>query len=236
MTVLAMISMKGHSARVPGKNLREMAGRPLYQWILRSLMDSGRVDEIIVETDSDEIEDSVRSFCDLTVLRRPRELCGDQVPMNNLIGYTLSQTDADVFLQTHATNPLLKSETIDDAIETFLEHRRDHDSLFSVTEWKTRLFCRDGQAFNHDPNELIPTQDLEPVFEENSNLYIFTRASFEKRHHRIGETPFLYVMDRLEAVDIDEECDFELAEFLMNKRIQEPVLDEGLKVVRSLCR
>lgn len=236
MTVLAMISMKGHSARVPGKNLRELAGRPLYQWILMALMDAERVDEVVVETDSDEIAESVNEFCDLRVLRRPRTLCGDEVPMNDLIDFTLSQTEADVFLQTHATNPLLRAETIDRALEAYADNSTDHDSLFGVTEWKTRLFSRDGQAVNHDPDELIPTQDLEPVFEENSNLYLFTRESFAKRHHRIGITPYLFPIDRLEAVDIDEECDFELADFLMRKRLQEPALDVGLKVVRSLCR
>ena len=219
MTVLAMVSMKGHSSRVPGKNLRNLAGRPLYHWILDALLKAQRVDKVIVETDSDDIEASVRADFDVQTLRRPAQLVGDDVPMNELIAFNMSQVAAEVYVHTHATNPLLTSKTIDRAIETYLSHNATNDSLFGVTEWKTRLFWPDCTAVNHNPDELIPTQDLPAVYEENSNIYVFTAESFSKRYHRIGVTPRLFPIDKWEAVDIDEEIDFEFAEFLMRRRL-----------------
>ncbi len=215
-----MISMKGHSSRVPGKNLRPFLKRPLYSWILDALLNAKRVDQVIVETDSDEIQESVQTSYDLSIFRRPPELVGDHVPMNDLIAFNMKNVPADVYVQTHATNPLLKSETIDRAIGTFLENKDSYDSLFGVTERHTRLFWKDGRPLNHNPDELIPTQELPPVYEENSNIYVFTRESFAKRKHRIGARPYLFPIDPSEAIDIDEEIDFEFAEFLAVRKLR----------------
>ena len=140
--------------------------------------------------------------------------------MNDLIAFNMKNVPADVYVQTHATNPLLKSETIDRAIGTFLENKDSYDSLFGVTERHTRLFWKDGRPLNHNPDELIPTQELPPVYEENSNIYVFTRESFAKRKHRIGARPYLFPIDPSEAIDIDEEIDFEFAEFLAVRKLR----------------
>lgn len=216
--VTAIVPMKGHSARVPNKNIRPMCGRPLFHWILRALLDVREIERVVVETDSDHIaEDAIANF-PVTILRRPRELEGDEVPMNKLIEFHMSVLKAPVYLQTHSTNPLLTPDSISRAIRAY-RRKGDHDSLFSVTELKTRLFWPDGRAMNHDPNELIPTQDLPPVYEENSNIYIFTEESFRKRSHRIGLRPLMFPVHRGEAVDIDELIDFHFAESLMQDRI-----------------
>lgn len=220
MTVVAMISMKGHSSRVPGKNLRPFLKRPLYSWILDTLLNAKRIDQVIVETDSDEIQESVQTLYDLPVFRRPPDLVGDHVPMNDLIAFNMKNVPADVYVQTHATNPLLKSETIDHAIGTFLENKDSHDSLFGVTERHARLFWPGGRAINHNPDELIPTQDLPPICEENSNIYVFTKDSFAKRNHRIGVRPYLFSIDQWEAIDIDDEIDFQFAEFLASRNLK----------------
>ena len=141
--------------------------------------------------------------------------------MNLLIEFNMDNVAADIYIHTHSTNPLLRARTVDSAIEAFINRPIDRDSLFGVTEWRTRLFRADGSALYHNPDELIPTQDLAPVYEENSNIYAFTRDSFAKLNHRIGVTPILFPIDRREAVDIDDEEDFEFAEFLMRKRLAE---------------
>ena len=89
----------------------------------------------------------------------------------------------------------------------------NHDSLFSVTRWQTRLYGADGTPINHDPDVLLRTQDLPPVYEENSNLYLFT-ADQIAAGRRIGDRPILFEIHPLEAVDIDDEHDFVLAEAL----------------------
>ncbi|HEX9387868.1 MAG TPA: acylneuraminate cytidylyltransferase family protein, partial [Anaerolineales bacterium] len=91
------------------------------------------------------------------------------------------------------------------------------DSLFSVTRLQTRLYDEHGHAINHDPAVLIQTQDLPPVYEENSCLYLFRRENLLKRHHRIGEKPLMFEIDAEEAWDIDEEMDFEICNFLLSR-------------------
>ncbi len=216
--IVALVPMRHSSERVPGKNFRSMAGRPLYAHILSTLLQCPQIAEIVVDTDSDEIMDGLkRDFPQIRRIVRPLELRSGMVPMNDILLYDITQVQADFYLQTHSTNPLLKAETINKAIEAFLAQRWEYDSLFSVTRWQTRLYDAYGLAINHNPNELLRTQDLPPVFEENSCLYIFTRHLLEERCHRIGENPLLFEIDRTEAWDIDEELDFAICDFLLRR-------------------
>lgn len=216
--IVALVPMKGNSQRVPNKNVRPMCGRPLFHWILRSLLEVRAISQVVVETDADHIAQDAAANFPVRILRRPKELEGDDVPMNKLIEFHISVLKAPIYLQTHSTNPLLAPQTISNAIASFLAPG-EHDSLFSVTAIRTRLFRADGSALNHNPSELIPTQDLPIVYEENSNLYVFTEASFRKRQHRIGLKPIMFPINRGEAVDIDELIDFKFAESLMHERI-----------------
>jgi CMP-N-acetylneuraminic acid synthetase len=222
--LVALLPMKGHSERVPNKNLREFNGRPLCHWMLNTLRSTPEVDEVVVNTDSDEIAEEARSF-DATVLDRPEELRGDRVPMNDIIRHDVAHSEADLYLQTHCTNPLLSPETISEAIGAFEEW--DCDSLFSVTSLRTRLWDGDCTPINHERDELKRTQDLKPVYEENSNVYLFTAGSLASRENRIGDAPAMFAMDAMEAIDIDEMVDFRIAEMLHRDRHgEEPGLDE----------
>ena len=93
-----------------------------------------------------------------------------------------------------------------------------YDSLFSVTKVRTRLWDSLARPINHNPAILLRTQDLPPVYEENSCIYIFTRNTLESRHNRIGERPLMFEIDPIEAWDIDEELDFHIAEILYKER------------------
>jgi len=216
--IVALLPMKGHSERIAGKNLRLLAGRPLYHWIMDTLVAQRAISEVVVDTDSDEIADDVSAnFANVTVRRRPADLLGDMVPMHDIVARFVAEHDAlEIVLQTHATNPLLRPQTMAEAIQTFLDDDK-HDSLMSVTEWKTRLFDQRGHPLNHDPSVLLRTQDLRPVFEENSNIYIAPRAVVESTGRRIGSKPILFPVDRLESLDIDEEIDFAMVECLMQR-------------------
>lgn len=214
--VTALLPMKGHSERVPNKNLRDFLGRPLYRHVAESLLGSRFVDRIVIDTDSRAIaEDAEANFNRVVIIDRPKEICGDMVEMNDIIDHDLSQIEGTHFLQTHSTNPLLTAETVDLAIECYFKNLDSYDSLFSVNRLQTRLYRQDGSPINHDPNELKRTQDLPPVYEENSNIYIFSRASFEEAgKKRIGKRPYMFEIDPMEAIDIDVMNDFELARAL----------------------
>lgn len=216
----AIVPMKAHSERVPDKNIREFNGKPLFYWIFQALDQIERITKIILDTDSERIADMVlRHFPDVFVSIRPERLRGDLVATNSLIEYMLPLfPKQEYFLQTHATNPCLQAGTIRRAIELFTADPQ-HDSLFSVTRLQTRLFDKDFKPINHDPYKLLRTQDLAPIYEENSNLYLFSRGSFQNTGARIGRRPFLFEMGRLEAYDIDTEEDFLLAQILHKKHM-----------------
>lgn len=217
--VKALIPLKGHSERVPNKNVRLLCGKPLFHWVVAALSKSRFITEIVIDTDSPEIARSARDNFKVTVLMRPERLWGDFVGINPLIDFQLSQVTGEYFLQTHSTNPLLQTSTIEKAIETFFG-QGTHDSLFAVTPVQTRLYWSDGRPINHEPKNMLRTQDLEPVFQENSNIYLFSRSSFYKNNHRIGSNPMMFSMDFLEAIDIDNKADFALVACLMSDRLE----------------
>ena len=219
MKFAALVPMRHHSQRVPQKNYRQLAGKPLFHHILLTLLAVPEIDEIVVDTDSESITAGLKAhFPSVTIIERPEHLRADAISMNEILLYDISRVEADFYLQTHSTNPLLRPETLSNAIQTFLENFPACDSLFSVTPRQVRLYDHRGQAINHNAGELLQTQDLPPVYEENSCIYIFTRENLERRRHRLGDHPFLFVMDASEAWDIDDELDFAITDFLMGLR------------------
>lgn len=217
--IAALVPMRHHSQRVPGKNYRELAGKPLFHHIIETLLAVPEIDIVVVDTDSEPIMAGLREyFPSVKIINRPEHLREDDRPMNDILLYDTAQVEADFYLQTHSTNPLLRSETVSAGVQAFLEAYPARDSLFSVTRWQTRLYDRHGAAINHNPKELIQTQDLPPVYEENSCIYLFSRENLIKFNHRVGENPLLFEIPALEAVDIDEETDFKIADILMREQ------------------
>lgn len=219
--IIALVPMRHHSQRVPGKNYRQLAGKPLYQHIIGTLLRCPEIDEVVVDTDSAPVMDGLReNFPQVRILERPERLQADAIPMNEILTHDTSQVEADFYLQTHSTNPLLRAETISRAIQALLVTYPAYDSLFSVTRVQTRLWDQLGRPINHNPAILIQTQDLPPVFEENSCIYIFTRDRLLARRNRLGERPMMFEIDASEAWDIDENLDFSIVEYLMKQGIR----------------
>ncbi len=221
-TITALVPMRHHSQRVPGKNFRPLAGKPLFHHIISSLLACPEIDQVVVDTDSQPIMDGLQQhFPAVCILERPAHLRGDRVSMNEILLYDTSQVETDYYLQTHTTNPLLRPATISRSIQAILTNTPEYDSLFSVTPRQVRLWDQLGRAINHNPDILLQTQDLPPIYEENSCIYIFNRQTLFNRLNRIGERPFMFVMDASEAWDIDDELDFAISEFLMQQTMTE---------------
>ena len=213
--VVALVPMRHTSERVPGKNYRKLGDRPLYRHIVDTLLGCSLISEVVVDTDSPVIVESLsKDLPEVALIERPQHLRAPDVPMNEVLLHDVSLLKADFYLQTHSTNPLLRADTIERAIESFLESLAQHDSLFSVSALRTRLWDECGRPLNHDPKILLRTQDLSPVYAENSNLYLFSAETLRERRNRIGERPLLFEIDRAEAWDIDDELDFRIAELL----------------------
>jgi len=215
---VALLPMKAHSARVQGKNFRLLAGRPLFRWILDSLLELPEIEAIVINTDARGIlaENGLISGGRIIIRDRVPELCGDFTSMNLILGNDIDDVFAERYIMTHTTNPLLSGKTIRAALVAYEKGVAANtcDSLFSANRCQSRLYRTDGSPVNHDPRKLIRTQDLEPWFEENSNLYIFSRRSFSQTLARIGAKPLIFETPRIESVDIDDQQGWDFAEKL----------------------
>lgn len=216
----ALLPMKGHSERVPSKNIRHLGGKPLFFHIARTLLSVTDIERLVINTDSQEIADlAVKEYGDdVTISWRPVEIQGDMVSMNRIIEYDLGHYPLEThFIQTHSTNPFLKAKTIEAALCKYREQVASGavDSLFSVTEIRARLYRSDLTPINHNPRELLRTQDLDPVYEENSNFYLFSGSSFMLNRTRIGAKPGIFAVNDIESLDIDTPDDWELASHLV---------------------
>jgi len=214
--IIALMPLKANSERVKGKNFKNLVNKPLFKWMLDTLTSVTEIDQIIINTDAKELLLNEGLIESNKVLLRERKasLCGDFTSMNLILEDDIADSDADIYLMTHVTNPFLSKETIKQAIHTFTEADALYDSLFSVNKLQSRFYLSDGSAVNHDPNNLIRTQDLAPYYEENSCLYLFSKQSFQNTHARIGNKPILFKTPALESIDIDEPEDWQLAEAL----------------------
>ena len=221
--IVALLPIKAHSARVSEKNFRDFNGKPLFRWILDTLLEISEISKIVINTDAREIlgEKGLIDAKRIQIRDRSANLCGDFVSMNRILEDDIKHVPADRYLMTHTTNPLLKTSTIRRALGAFQQARETGtaDSLFAVNRIQTRFYREDGTAVNHDPKSLVRTQDLEPWYEENSTLYIFTAESFAKTNARIGERPILFETPKLESIDIDGQEDWDLAKALAALRL-----------------
>jgi CMP-N-acetylneuraminic acid synthetase len=212
---VALLPMKANSERVRGKNFREFCGKPLFRWMLDTLLAVEEIDRVVINTDARHIlADNGLTESERVIIRdRKPEICGDFVSMNLIIADDVANVDADAYLMTHTTNPLVSEQTVRRALAAFHEAQAANraDSLFTVDKVQQRFYRADASAVNHDPDNLIRTQDLEPWFQENSNLYIFTKESFAKTNARIGKQPMLFEGPRFESIDIDTPVDWDFA-------------------------
>lgn len=208
--------MKANSQRVKGKNFRNLHGKPLFRWILDSLLAIDSIDQVVINTDARHIlaDNGLEESERVMIRDRKPELCGDEVSMNLILADDVENVPAQTYLMTHTTNPMLSTATIQTALDRYRVGVKagEADSLFTVNKIQTRFYREDGSAVNHDPDNLIQTQDLEPWYEENSCLYIFSGDSFGAAHARIGKAPIMHETPPLENVDIDTPADWALAE------------------------
>ena len=213
--IVALLPMKANSVRVKGKNFRDFCGKPLFCWILDTLLAVEEIDQIIINTDARHIlaENGLVDTDRITIRDRKPEICGDHVSMNLVLADDVANVSADIYLMTHTTNPLMSADTLRKAIAAFVDAKaaKAADSLFTVSRVQERFYRADGTAVNHDPEKLIPTQNLEPWFKENSNLYLFTPESFASTDARIGRKPMMLESPIIESIDIDTPDDWGFA-------------------------
>jgi len=212
--VTAIVPMRHSSERVPGKNYRDLGGVPLYHHVVKALLRAPSVTEVIIDTDSERIfADAGRAFPEVRLVERPAHLRDGHTPMNAVLENTVQHAVEDTILQTHSTNPFVRTETYEAAVQRFFADD-EVDSVFGATRIQGRLWTEGLEPVNHDPAVLARTQDLDPIYLENSCFYVFAKATLLATGNRLGRSPAIVEVDALEATDIDVESEFRLAEVI----------------------
>lgn len=206
--------IKLKNERCPGKNTRLLGGKPLLQHELDSLLKTMLCDDVFVYCSSEEVV----QYLPEGVKFSKRSTSLDQ-PTTNFTQFTesfISEHDADIYVLAHATAPFVSTETMTECINAVVSG--EYDSAFCAQRIQTFLW-KDGMPLNFDASNLPRTQDLEPIYQETSGVYVFRKEVFTSLHRRIGNKPFIKELSIKEAIDIDEENDFHIAEAMLNVKI-----------------
>jgi CMP-N-acetylneuraminic acid synthetase len=207
MKVVAFVPIRLNSKRVVGKNLKLLGGKPLMQYILKTLATVKNIDEVYVYCSSEEVIPYLPQG--VRFLKRSTELDRDETLGKEIYDAFTKEIDADVYMLAHTTSPFIKADTIENAIEKVLNG--GHDSSFSAQKIQTFTWYN-GAPLNYSLKNIPRTQTIEPVYVETSAFYIFRREVWTELGQRIGNTPHMAIIDQIEGIDIDNPEDFEFAQ------------------------
>ena len=206
MKVVAFVPIRLNSKRVVGKNLKMLGNRPLLQYILETLRNTASIDEVYVYCSQEEIIPLLPQG--VKFLKRDESLDRDETLGQEIYDAFTKEVDADIYILAHTTSPFIKAETIENAVRQVTEG--NHDSAFSAQKVQTFSWYK-GHPLNYDLKEIPRTQTIEPVYFETSAFYIFKKEVWTVAHQRIGENPYMAIVDPIEGIDIDNPEDFEFA-------------------------
>ena len=206
MKVVAFVPIRLNSKRVVGKNLKMLGDKPLLQYILDTLASISSVDEVYVYCSQEEIKPMLPQG--VKFLKRDESLDRDETLGQEIYDAFTKEVDADVYILAHTTSPFIKAATIENAVKKVTDG--SHDSAFSAQKVQTFSWYK-GQPLNYDLKEIPRTQTIEPVYFETSAFYIFRKEVWTVAHQRIGDNPYMAIVDPIEGIDIDNPEDFDFA-------------------------
>ena len=227
--VLALITARGSSKGLPGKNIKPIAGLPMIGWSIRAAQLADRVDRIVVSTDCEEIAKVSKILGAEVPFMRPKELAGDQVagvdPVLHAVEWLRDYEgyQADWLLLLQPTSPLRTSEDINGAVN--LACSKSWDSVIGVTEasphpYWTKIINQDGllEEFVSRVTSHPDRQSLPKVYAVNGAIYLVRTSQLLETRKMLPVSPLPWIMSKERSVDVDDWIDFTLAECLLEKR------------------
>lgn len=211
MKITAIMPIKLKNERCPGKNTRLLGNKPLLQYELDSLKETQMCDSIYVYCSDEAVESFLPD--EVKFVKRPKSLDLPTSNFTQIFNSFMSTVDSDIYVYAHATAPFITVNTMRQCIAAVVSG--NYDSAFCAIKLQDYLW-KNGEPLNFDATNIPRTQDLEPIYQETSGVYVFTKSVFEKYKRRIGKKPFIKEVSFKEAVDIDNPEDFDLAELLVN--------------------
>lgn len=206
MKIAAFVPIRLNSKRVVGKNLKMLGDKPLLQHILETLVKVPQISDVYVYCSQESIIPYLPQG--VKFLKRSTDLDSDETLGKDIYDAFVKEIDADIYMLAHTTSPFIKCATISNAIDKVASGQ--HDSAFSAQKIQTFTWYG-GQPLNYDLKEIPRTQTIEPIFVETSAFYIFRREVWTEMHQRVGNTPYMAIVDAIEGIDIDYPEDFEFA-------------------------
>lgn len=228
-TISVFLPTRKGSKRVINKNTRQFASHKggLLELKLNQLVNIPNISEIVLSTNDQNCIEIGKSFLDKTdklkIIIRPDSLASDSTDLVDLIKYVPTICSSKNILWTHVTSPFVDSSIYDDAINKYFESvNNGNDSLMSVKSFKSFLWSKDKQQIINKNSSLKwpRSQDLQDLYEIDSAIFISKRESYLNDSDRIGKNPFLYLQDKIHSLDIDNEDDFTLAEYVFNSLVK----------------
>lgn len=208
MKIVSFTPVKLNNERVPGKNTKRFKdGTPLIHCILKTLLEVPEIDESYVHCSKEEIKDYL--IPGVKYLKRDEKYDSQQADVNDMFRTFSLEVPADIYILAHATAPFTGAESISKGIKAV--ESGEYDSAVAVQKIQD-FFWKDGEPMNYDTLKIPRTQDLKPMFEETTGLYIFTRDVIQNRRSRIGNRPYMLEVSPIEATDINNPIDFVIAD------------------------
>lgn len=216
-TVTAIVPAKGTSSRVPGKNMRDFAGRPLLQVKVEQLLACPRVDEVVVGSDDERVLELARQLGATPMLRDEYHCDETRCPANDMLYDLARRATGDVVLWAHCTNPLVQPKTYAAAVSAYEDGLANgYDSLMSVTKLRGHFWRGDETPLNFTPlaNPHPLASSLQPLFAQDGAIFIQSREQMVRLRYFYGARPLMFELDAYEGLDINWEADFRVAESL----------------------
>lgn len=214
MKIVAIMPIKLQNERLPGKNIKPLGDKPLLQYELIALTQTGLLDSINVYCSNESVCEYLPEG--VNFIKRPEFLDLPTSNFSQIFENFINVIDADIYVFAHATAPFITINTMKECIEAVKSG--EYDSAFCAVKIQDFLW-ENGEPLNFDAENIPRSQDLNPIYRETSGVYVFTKEVFKKYHRRIGKKPFVKEVSFKEAVDINNPEDFDLAEALLNVEI-----------------
>lgn len=220
--VVAFIPVRGGSKSIPLKNIKDFGGKPLVYWNLIALQNAPSVKHIIVATDSDQIENVVKSFHfeKVQIYRRLSQNAGDNASTESVMLEYLNYVNLnkkDIFMLVQVTSPLTETSHFEEALKKYKE--TNFDSLLTCVRLYRFLWNENGTSINYDYNDRPRRQDFTGQLMENGAFYINTVGNILEFENRLSGKIGIYEMPEFTSFELDEENDWIFLELLMNKRL-----------------
>ncbi|MAG12558.1 cytidylyltransferase [bacterium] len=211
--IKALIPVRSGSVRVLNKNIRPFAGSSLLELKVKQLLKIPSLDGVVVNSNSDEMLDVARGL-GVETIKREEKYATSEVSMNDVYENMAENMDCDFILYINCTNPLIRTKTIEDMLQTDF---KEHDSINSAHLIKENLW-KDGEPINYDPSCHPRSQDLPDIFALNFATSLISRDNMIVYKNVVGKNPLMYNISEEEGLDIDNLIDFKIAEFLFTSR------------------